>query len=81
MPTSFKKLVAKQKKRYRAFMARRPHRSFRMTRRRDYVRPFELPGNISFTHEVTKTLWKNKNIFLEFVTIDMVLMIKSNTGL
>lgn len=64
MPTSFKKLVAKQKKRYRAFMARRPHRSFRMTRRRDYVRPLELPGNISFTHEVTKTLWKNKNIFL-----------------
>lgn len=70
MPTSSKKktkaeatswwgrVSANQIRRYEAFMARRPHRSFRMTRRRDYVRPLELPGYISFTHEVTRTVWR-----------------------
>lgn len=75
MPTSSKKkstssskswwsrAYASQKKRLDAYMARRPHRSFRMTRRRDYVRPLELPGNFAFTHEVNRTLWKYKKVF------------------
>lgn len=68
MPTSSKSkksesFVARQKKRYQAFLKRRPHRSFQLTRRRDYVRPLELPGNISFTSEVTRTLWKYKSTF------------------
>lgn len=50
-------------KRFRDFLDRRPHRSFRRTRRRDYIRPLELPGNIAFTIEVNKTLWKYKRIF------------------
>lgn len=58
------RFVATQQKKLAQFMARRPHRSFRLTRRRDYVRPLELPGNISFTHEVTKTLWRHKKTFL-----------------
>ena len=67
MPTSSKKkplgFYARQKKNYEAFLSRRPHRSFRLTRRRDYIRPLALPGNISFTAEVTRTLWKYKKIF------------------
>lgn len=48
------------KKRIDAYVARRPHRSFRLTKRRDAVRPLELPGNIAFTYEVNKTVWKYK---------------------
>lgn len=77
MPTGFKKALKKpftaQKKRLDSFLSRRPHRSFRMTRRRDYVRPLELPGNISFTAEVTKTVWKYKKIFSLLVVVYVVL--------
>lgn len=52
--------VAKTK----AFMARRPHRSFRMTKRRDYRRSLQLPGYVAFTGFVNKTLWKHKRTFL-----------------
>lgn len=61
------------KQRIETFMARRPHRSFRLTRRRDYVRPLALPGNISFTKEVTVTVWKYKKIFLLLALIYAVL--------
>lgn len=61
------------KKRYRAFMNRRPHRSFRLTRRRDYVRPVELPGNIAFTADVTRLLWKHKGVFLGLVAVYIAL--------
>jgi len=64
MPTSSKSFGARFKKRYKAFLERRPHRSFRLTRRRDYVRPLELPGNIAFTHEVNRTLWGYRKTFL-----------------
>lgn len=45
-------------------MNRRSHRSFRLTRRRDYVRPLALPGNFAFTAEVTRQLWRHRKIFL-----------------
>lgn len=69
----FQKAWAAQRKRYVSFMSRRPHRSFRLTKRRDYVRPLELPGNISFTREVTSTLWRYKNIFMWLSLIYVVL--------
>ncbi len=40
-----------------------PHKSFRWTRRRDYVRPLTMPGYIAFTTEVWKTIWRYKNTF------------------
>lgn len=49
--------------RTRKLMARRPHRSFRRTRRRDYKRSLQLPGYWSFTNYVRATLWKNKKLF------------------
>jgi hypothetical protein len=58
-----KKPIDKIKKRYNSFLKRRPHRSFRRTRRRDYVRSLKLPGYISFTLYVNKTLWKNRKVF------------------
>lgn len=45
------------------FLNRRPHRSFKRTMRRDYVRSLKLPGYWAFTNYVRKTLWQNKKLF------------------
>lgn len=57
-------MLKKIQKRAKSFMARRPHRSFKLTRRRDYARSLKLPGYIKFTKYVFNTLWKNKKVFL-----------------
>jgi hypothetical protein len=44
-------------------LSRRPHRAFRRTHRRDYVRSLNLPGYIAFTHYVWRTLWERKRVF------------------
>lgn len=44
-------------------LRRRPHRSFRLTRRRDYKRSLKLPGYWSFTNRVRAMLWRNKKLF------------------
>lgn len=49
--------------RIRLLLARRPHRSFRLTRRRDYKRSLKLPGYWSFTNSVRSMLWKNRRLF------------------
>ena len=51
------------------FMARRPHRSFRLTRRRDYDRSLKLPGYFAFTKQVRQLLWENKKIFISLVAL------------
>jgi hypothetical protein len=56
--------VDKLKKRVSSFLVRRPHRSFRRTRRRDYERSLELPGYWSFTNQVRSLLWERKKTFL-----------------
>lgn len=48
----------------RAFMKRRPHRSFRLTRRRDYVRSLKLPGYWAFTASVFLRLREHKWLFI-----------------
>lgn len=45
------------------YLARRPHRSFRKSERRDYVRSLDLPGYVSFTLYVWNILWKSKWLF------------------
>ncbi|MEO6109802.1 MAG: hypothetical protein ABIP50_02230 [Candidatus Saccharimonadales bacterium] len=47
--------------------ARRPHRSFVLTRRRDYKRSLELPGYFSFAREVHQMLWKYRKTFILLV--------------
>jgi hypothetical protein len=55
------------------FLNRRPHRSFRRTLRRDYVRSLKLPGYWSFTNTVRKTLWQHKKTFLWLFVIYIIL--------
>ncbi|MDB5167282.1 MAG: conserved rane protein of unknown function [Candidatus Saccharibacteria bacterium] len=62
--TPIDKIVASLKDTQKTYLARRPHRSFRRTRRRDYVRTLQLPGYFSFTNYVRKTLWANRKTFL-----------------
>ena len=71
----YKRIVASVKKRQADFLSRRPHRSFRLTRRRDYRRSLVLPGFIAFTHEVNKTLWQHKKIFIWLAIVYAVLTV------
>ena len=45
------------------YLSRRPHRSFRQTRRRDYVRSLKLPGYWQFTFNVWQLLISHKRLF------------------
>ncbi|MDN5275647.1 MAG: conserved rane protein of unknown function [Candidatus Saccharibacteria bacterium] len=51
------------------YLSRRPHRSFRLTRRRDYVRSLQLPGYWSFTNEVRRTVWGYRKHFFLIVVV------------
>lgn len=46
-----------------AFLARRPHRSFRRTYRRDYVRSLKLPGYWAFTRDAGRVVLQNWKMF------------------
>lgn len=61
--------------RARGLMARRPHRSFRITRRRDYKRSLKLPGYWSFTNSVRATLWQHKKLFGGLILTYMLLTV------
>lgn len=73
MRIGLKNLMTSIKLRVAGLLARRPHRSFRRTMRRDYVRTLKLPGYWSFTNYVRKTLVKNKKTFLCLVGLYGVL--------
>lgn len=60
----YQRLLARPTRRLHAFLLRRPHRSLRRTRRRDYVRTLKMPGYISFTRHVAITLWQHRGTFL-----------------
>jgi len=75
-PTRKQKLVTTVMRPFRAlrasvatFKARRPHTSFRLTRRREYRRSLELPGLFAFTATVNKTIWKHRKIFLPLAVV------------
>jgi hypothetical protein len=55
-----------------AYLARRPHRSFRRTYRRDYVRSFELPGYIGLTRTVFGLLGRDWKLFGGFFGLSAV---------
>jgi len=59
----------------RNFMKRRPHRSMRLTRRRDYSRSLKLPGYMALTREVWKLIWSNKGLFIKFLIIYAILSV------
>jgi hypothetical protein len=60
----YRRIVSSLARRREDFLSRRPHRSFRLTRRRDYRRSLVLPGFFSFTKEVNRTVWRHKRIFI-----------------
>lgn len=60
-------LASKINNRRKNFLSRRPHRSFRLTRRRDYKRSFALPGYWSFTNQVLQVLANHKSLFIKFI--------------
>lgn len=74
MQVSFKKVSGKFTAWQKDFLSRRPHRSFQLTRRRDYVRSLELPGYIAFTHYVNKTLWSNRKVFFGLACVYIILL-------
>jgi len=73
MPTRSKSLFTRTtaaiRKRVDSYLARRPHRSFRLTRRRDYVRSLTLPGYFAFTKQVNSTIWKYRKVFIPLVIV------------
>jgi len=70
---SYRLARTRTRSRIHGYMNRRPHRTFRRTRRRDYLRSLQLPGYLSFTHSVNKTLWRHKRIFLSLAVVYGVL--------
>lgn len=55
--------------RTKSFLTRRPHRSFRLTRRRDYVRSLKIPGYWAFTLYVLGLLKSRWKLFLLVVLL------------
>ena len=53
----------KLRKRRADYLKRRPHRSFRRTRRRDYKRSLKLPGYWLLTKQVMMPLLRHKRVF------------------
>jgi NADH:ubiquinone oxidoreductase subunit 4 (chain M) len=65
----FKKIFSAIASRVGDFKGRRPHRSFRSTRRRDYDRSLKMPGYIAFTRYVFSVIWQNKKTFIALVLV------------
>lgn len=59
-----KRPFVSMKESWRGFMTRRPHRSFRLTKRRDYKKKVLLPGYWSLTVEVSRLLLTHKKLFI-----------------
>lgn len=58
--------------RYQNFLSRRPHRSFRWTRRRDVPAMTPLPSNIFFTSDVFAIIRRYARSYLGFASIYVV---------
>lgn len=70
---SVKRDFSKLSQQRRSFLNRRPHRSFRLTRRRDYRRSLNIPGYWSLTSEVHRLIWRNKRAFLALIAVMSIL--------
>ena len=63
------------KLRQQSFMARRPHRSLRLSRRRDYVRSLSMPGYLAFTLYVCATLRQHWKLFSALAIVYALILI------
>ena len=73
--TVFGRKINHFRKRVDAYLERRSHRSFRLTRRRDYIRPLQITGYVSLTAEVSLVLWRAKRVFFGLAAIYCLLSI------
>ena len=55
--------------RFRKFKDRRPHRSFKISKRRDYARPLKIGGYWNLMGDVFRFIRQNKTIFRNLVLI------------
>lgn len=65
-------LPMRAKQRVRNFLSRRPHRSFRLSKRRDYTRSLKLPGYWVFTASVIRVMRDNKKSLLVLSSVYVV---------
>ena len=68
-------LVERIKQSQKRYLARRPHRSYKLTRRRDYQRRLNLPGYFAFTSSVVRHLLTYKKLFVGLIITMTVLSI------
>lgn len=61
------------RRRRQNYLKRRPHRSFRMTRRRDYVRKMAIPGYWSLTIAVFRVITSHKMTFFSLGIVGVIL--------
>jgi hypothetical protein len=80
-PSRVKQAVVSTSERRKQFLARRPHRSFRLTRRRDYIRSLKLPGYWALTVAIWRLLKKNWRTFACLVALYAVLSMLLTTVL
>lgn len=66
--------------RLKALRNRRTHKSFALSRRRDYKRALEVPGYFAFTGQVAGTLMRNRKLFLA-LSVTMALLALVLSGL
>lgn len=59
-------------RRLRALRARRAHKSFALTRKRDIPKRAKLPGYIAFTVGVAQTIWEFRQVFLVLLLLYVV---------
>ena len=55
--------------RFRNFKSRRPHRSFRISKRRDFVRPLNIDGYWRMASDVFRLIRENKKMFASLVLL------------
>lgn len=63
------RLMSTVKSRYATLAAKRPHRSFQRTRRRDYVVRPALPGYVAFTYELVRFLRRYRRPILTIIGV------------
>ncbi|MBC7869110.1 hypothetical protein H7X69_02950 [Candidatus Saccharibacteria bacterium] len=70
-----KNIFSRLRRASQKYLSRRPHRSFKQTRRRDYTRSLTLPGYWAFTAHVYRTLRESRRTFLLLALLSAILTV------
>lgn len=73
----FLKLINKKflnlKNSIKKFLSRRPHRTFRLTKRIDFKKNIQIPGYFSLTKNTHEIVWRNKKLFGSLLAVYAIL--------